>query len=52
MTKLSNIRTGQRFQDITSKKVYTCLRKEGSMVEVFDGKRPYAWPVHAKVEPL
>lgn len=52
MTKLMNIRIGQRFRDPSTKRVFTLLKKEGNMVEVTNGKRLFAWPIQANVESL
>jgi len=52
MTKLINLRTGQRFRDLKSKRVYVVRSKEGAMVEVEDTRRLWAWPSEAKVEAL
>ena len=50
--KLLNVRTGQRFRDPSTRRVFVLLKKEGNMAEVNDGKRDYAWPLQANVDSL
>lgn len=50
--QLLNIRTGQKFKELSTGRVFTLLSKEGNMAEVIHNNKKWAWPVKAKVQPL
>jgi hypothetical protein len=52
MKELLNVRTGQKFRELSTGRVFTLLSKEGNMAEVIHQDRKWAWPVQAKVQPL
>ena len=50
LTSLGNLRQNHKF--IWNDTIYTVYSQEGHMVEIFDGKRFWAWNVQAKVVPV